>query len=88
MVENKQVHACKGKNLAQEFDASGALDGQMKFRGQSNCETLNNCTIVEVGLQQPLVVANVSSCKVYMLKWVSLFILVNGYIAYLWFVVL
>jgi hypothetical protein len=43
---------------------------------------------VEVGLQQPLVVANVSSCKVYMLKWVSLFILVNGYIAYLWFVVL
>ncbi len=88
MVENKQVHACRGKNLAQEFDASGALDGQMKFRGQSNCETLNNCTIVEVGLQQPLVVANVSSCKVYMLKWVSLFILVNGYIAYLWFVVL
>jgi hypothetical protein len=68
MVENKQVHACKGKNLAQEFDASSALDGPMKFRGQSNCETLNNCTIVEVGLQQPLVVANVSSCKVYMLK--------------------
>lgn len=45
MVENKQVHACKGKNLAQEFDASSALDGPMKFRGQSSCETLNDCTI-------------------------------------------
>jgi hypothetical protein len=63
MVENDQVHICKGKNLAQEFDASNALDGPMKFGGQSNGETLNGYIIVGVDLQQPLVVVGVSTCK-------------------------
>ncbi len=63
MVKNEQVHTRKGKNLAQEFDASDALDGPIKFGGQSNGETLNGYTIVGVGVQQPLVVADVYTCK-------------------------
>jgi hypothetical protein len=63
MVENEQVHPHKGKNLAQEFGVSDALNGPMKFGGQSNGETLNGYIIVGIGLQQPLVVADVSTCK-------------------------
>ncbi len=33
MVENEQMHVRKGKNLAQNIDASDALDGPMKFKG-------------------------------------------------------
>jgi hypothetical protein len=46
MVENEQVKAHKGKNLAQEFNASGALDGPMKSKDQSNGETFD-CTFQE-----------------------------------------
>jgi len=40
-VVNEQVKACKGKNLAQEFDVSGALDGPMKSKDQSNGESFD-----------------------------------------------
>jgi hypothetical protein len=47
-VVNEQVKACKGKNLAQEFDVSGALDGPMKSKDQNNGESFD-CIIPIIG---------------------------------------
>ncbi len=49
-VVNEQVKTCKGKNLVQEFDVNGALNGPMKSKDQNNGESFD-CTIPIIGQQ-------------------------------------
>jgi hypothetical protein len=51
MLENTNMHARRGKNVALEFDASSARDGAVTLGGQNSGETFN-CIHLGLGIQQ------------------------------------
>jgi hypothetical protein len=62
MLENTNMHARRGKNVALEFDASSsARDGALTLGGQNSGETFN-CIRLGLGIQQHKLVGE-PQCK-------------------------